>query len=222
MNSGIPDPVALITFFIVLGLVPFMAMMVTSFTKIVVVLSLLRNALGLQQVPPNAVLNGLAIILSLYLMYPVVTSIGTAMLEKSGTFSGKPAAATQTLIDAVKDARDPIAKFLMKHSTQRERAFFLKSASLVMPKEDAVTLKETDLIVLIPAFTLSELTEAFMIGFMVFLPFVVIDLIVANVLLALGMAMVSPTVISLPFKLLLFVLLDGWSRLVHALVLSYR
>jgi type III secretion protein R len=113
-------------------------------------------------------------------------------------------------------------EFLQKHTQERERQFFLKSASTIWPKERADKLRADDFMVMVPSFTLSELTRAFQIGFILYLVFVVVDLIVATVLLALGMSMISPTTISLPFKLLLFVMLDGWTRLIHGLVLSYK
>jgi len=119
-------------------------------------------------------------------------------------------------------ARPPVKEFLLKHTRERERQFFLKSASQIWPKARADSLQPDDLVVLVPSFALSELTRAFQIGFVLYLVFVVVDLIVATVLLALGMSMLAPTTISLPFKLLLFVMLDGWTRLVHGLVLSYR
>jgi type III secretion protein R len=119
-------------------------------------------------------------------------------------------------------AKVPVKAFLVKHTQERERQFFLKSAASIWPQARAERLMADDFMVLVPSFTLSELTRAFQIGFVIYLVFVVVDLIVATVLLALGMSMISPTTISLPFKLLLFVMLDGWTRLIHGLVLSYR
>ncbi|PXA87599.1 EscR/YscR/HrcR family type III secretion system export apparatus protein [Caulobacter sp. D4A] len=209
---------ALITV-ILLALAPFVAVMVTSFTKIVVTLSLLRNALGLQQVPPNIVLNGLALILTLYVMYPVGQQMAAA---NQGV---KPIAAvssdTQALFTYADKAKEPLREFLIKHSTPRERAFFLKTAQRINGPETARALTQRDFIVVVPAFTVSELAAAFQIGFLIFLPFLIIDLVVSNILLAMGMMMLSPTTVSLPFKLLLFVLIDGWVKLAHGLVLSY-
>jgi type III secretion protein R len=200
-----------------IGLVPFVAMMVTSYTKIVVVLGLLRNALGVQQVPPNMVLNGIAIIVSAYIMAPLgMDAFDKVRAEGLATTS---AAQFGQVLEA---AQDPVRKFLEKHAQPREKAFFLKSAAAVWPPERARALHADDLIVLAPAFTLSELTAAFRIGFLIYLAFVVVDLIVANVLLALGLSQVTPTQVAIPFKLLLFVVLDGWSMLVHGLVMSYR
>ena len=210
---------ALITV-ILLALAPFVAVMVTSFTKIVVTLSLLRNALGLQQVPPNIVLNGLALILTLYVMYPVGQQMAAANQDV------KPVAAvssdTQALFTYADKAKEPLRAFLMKHSTPRERAFFLKTAQRINGPEKARTMTQRDFIVVVPAFTVSELAAAFQIGFLIFLPFLIIDLVVSNILLAMGMMMLSPTTVSLPFKLLLFVLIDGWVKLTHGLVLTYH
>jgi type III secretion protein R len=208
---------ALITV-VILALVPFVAVMITSFTKIVVVLSLLRNALGLQQVPPNLIINGLALVLSIYVMYPV----SKQMYEHVSTIEN-PLKDTNTILEVVNSSKEPMREFLSKHANIKEREFFLSSIRHMLnnKEKDAEDLLVDDFIVLIPAFTISELTAAFQIGFLIFLPFIVIDLVIANVLMAMGMMMLSPTVISLPFKLLLFVLVDGWAKLAHGLVLSY-
>jgi len=207
---------ALITV-IVVALAPFVGVMVTSFTKIIVVLSLLRNALGLQQVPPNVVLNGMALILTVYVMLPV----GLEMAEQARSVENSMLGSTEGIAAVADKTKEPLRDFLIKHSTQEQRAFFLKTAQKNLPKERARQLMETDFVIVVPAFTVSELSAAFQIGFLIFLPFLVIDLIIANILMAMGMMMLSPTTISLPFKLLLFVLVDGWVKLSHGLVLSY-
>lgn len=201
---------------IILALAPFVAVMVTSFTKIVVVLSLLRNALGLQQVPPNVVLNGIALVLTVYVMFPV----GQQMSERIGGID-KLGSSTQSLLAAVDQAKEPLREFLIKHSHPRERAFFLRTAQKSLAADKAAQLSDRDFIVVLPAFTVSELSTAFQIGFLIFLPFLVVDLVVSNILMAMGMQMLTPTTVSLPFKLLLFVLVDGWVKLAHGLVLSY-
>lgn len=206
---------ALITV-IVLALAPFVAVMVTSFTKIVVVLSLLRNALGTQQIPPNVVLNGLALILTIYVMYPVGQAM-MAQLDGRGSFTEN----VEDLLLAADATKEPLRDFMVKHSGDREREFFLNTAKRMVSAEQAETMTRDDFMVIVPAFTISELTAAFQIGFLIFLPFIVIDLVVANILMAMGMMMLSPTTISLPFKLLLFVLVEGWAKLAHGLVLSY-
>jgi type III secretion protein R len=218
---------------VLISLAPFFAVMVTSFTKIVVVLTLVRNALGTQQVPPNVVLNGLALILTVYVMYPtlgemydaangqnrVVSTIegdepetGSSPLENSGDIFG--------MADR---AKEPLRDFLKTHSDPGERAFFLRTQQRISgkDKDKARELKDTDFVILIPAFVVKELKIAFQIGFLIFLPFLVIDMVVSNILMAMGMMMLSPTTISLPFKLLLFVLVDGWVKLTHGLALSY-
>ena len=204
---------------IVLALAPFVAVMVTSFTKIVVVLSLLRNALGVQQIPPNVVLNGIALILTVYVMYPVGRAHVRAEVgevEDHRDVDREPAArgadrgqgaASGVPARALERAR---ARVLPAHRRTHERARPTTSGT-----------GATDFIVIVPAFTISELTSAFQIGFLIFLPFIVIDLVIANILMAMGMMMLSPTVVSLPFKLLLFVLIEGWAKLAHGLVLSY-
>ncbi len=208
---------ALITV-ILLALAPFVAVMVTSFTKIVVVLSLLRNALGLQQVPPNVVLNGLALVLTVYVMYPV----GLQMAQVWSTGDPPAAGDTRRLLAAIDRAKEPLREFLIRHSHPRERAFFLRTAQKVLAPEQARQMTDRDFIVIVPAFTVSELAVAFQIGFLIFLPFLIIDLVVSNILLAMGMMMLSPTTVSLPFKLLLFALIDGWVKLAHGLVLTYH
>ncbi len=201
---------------VVLSLAPFVAVMVTSFTKLVVVLSLLRNALGLQQVPPNVVLNGLALVLSIYVMYPVGTEMA-AKVERIDNIGGN----TKNMLAAADQAKEPLRDFLYKHSRPVERAFFLKTAQKALEPEKAASLSERDFIVVMPAFTVSELASAFEIGFLIFLPFLVIDLVISNILMAMGMQMLTPTTVSLPFKLLLFVLVDGWALLMGSLASSF-
>lgn len=212
------DPYVVMVVLVILTLAPFFIMMMTSYLKIVVVLSLIRNALGIQSIPPNIVINGLATILSVYVMAPVAQQT-YALLEKQ---EPKKHESIIRFKDALYDARIPLQQFLYRHSLPEDRAFFMKSAKLLWPEEHVDSLKEDDFIVLIPAFTVTELTASFEIGFLTYLPFVIIDLIVSNILLAMGMMMISPTVISLPFKLLLFVLVNGWSRLIQGIVMTYR
>ncbi len=214
-----PDPAIYIPLIFAIGVFPIALVMVTSYTKIVVVLSLLKNALGLQQVPPAIVTNGLALVLSWYVMYPV----GTQVVEAIERDQQLPKASqTLTTLEVFERVKPPLRAFLDKHVKTHERLFFMDAARRLMGEKFSATLVDTDFVVLVPAFAVSELTEAFLIGVVIALPFIVIDLLVANVLMALGMQMMSPTMISLPVKLLLFVMLDGWSRLAHALVLTYR
>jgi type III secretion protein R len=221
-NSGaglFPDPIAAFGVLTVLGLVPFLALVVTSFTKISVVLLLTRNALGVKEAPPNMVVNGFALILTLYVMAPV-----GQQAMRSYDMAG-PAQPTMTLgtLNRMADAvRPPLTAFLKKHTNPRESRFFVRSARELWPKDMADALQEDSMLVLVPSFTVTELTAAFQIGFIIYLAFLVIDLVVASVLVALNMHMISPTVISVPVKILLFVALDGWTTLVHSLVLTYK
>lgn len=202
-----------------LALLPFVALMVTSFAKIVIILGLLRQALGLQQVPPNMVLNGIALVLTIYVMAPVAMDAGDNIRR-----DGRNISSFKTLDDiggAYDSVSEPLRRFLVSHAELRDRRFFQRTATRLWPQERAASLKDDDMLVLIPAFIVTELTAAFRIGFVLFLAFLLIDLIVANILLALGMSMVSPTIISVPFKILLFVVLDGWARLLQGVVLTY-
>lgn len=216
---NVPDPAVLVPLIFLIGILPIVIVMMTAYTKIVVVLSLLKNALGLQQVPPAIVTNGLALVLTWYVMYPV----GAEIMAAVDAHQKKPVASQKLTIPDVLDfGKEPVRAFLDKHARPHERAFFMDAARRLMGEKVAATLTPKDFVILVPAFAVSELTVAFLIGVLVALPFVVIDMIVANVLLALGMQMMSPTIVSLPIKLLLFVMLDGWSRLSHALVLTYQ
>jgi len=166
-------------------------------------------------------LNAFALILTIYVMAPVGMDVSDAVSEKIKTVN----TANMKLQDAAaiySPAADAIRGFLLKHSSARDRRFFVQTAGKVWPQERAKNLREDDLLVLVPSFTVSEMTVAFRIGLVIFLAFVLVDMLVANVLLALGMVMISPTIISVPFKLLLFVALDGWARLAQGLVLSYQ
>lgn len=214
------DPLVMVILLSGMALLPFLALLVTSFTKIVVVLGLLRQALGLPQVPPNMVINSLAIILSVYVMAPIGVHASAVLKERlRGPVVEQRLEDLVVVYDAISE---PLREFLQKHTTERDRMFFVQSAVKLWPEQQARALQQDHMLVLIPSFTLRELTEAFQIGFIIYLAFVAIDLIVGNILLALGMMMLSPTVISAPFKLLLFVTLDGWQRLVQGLVLSYQ
>jgi len=216
-SPNIADTFGLITIAFFIALIPIVAVVLTSFLKITVVLGLLRNAIGVQQLPSTTVTNGIAIILSAYIMAPVGMDAMDALRIKPTS-----ASVPQRLADAAEAVEVPYRKFLSKHAHERERRFFVQSAVALWPPERARALKEDDLIVLAPAFALSELSEAFRIGFLLYMAFVVIDLIVANVLLALGLSQLNPTTLSIPFKLLMFVVMDGWSVLIHGLVLTYR
>ena len=217
-------PVVTMVALAALSIVPFLFMAATSFAKISVVLSILRNALGTGQVPSGTILSGLAVILSLYVMTPV----GQEIAEVAGPAAARIDADDPTSsgsIDAFLEALDageePLRDFLERNAGDHERALFLDLArrSRDADRRDEVTGR--DLLVLLPAFLVTELKEAFAIGFVILLPFLVIDLVVANLLLAMGMMMVSPQVFSLPLKLLLFVLIDLWGKILGGLVANY-
>ncbi len=210
------DPFQLVLVLTMMAMLPLLVVMTTSFMKIAVVLSLVRNAMGVQQIPPNLALYGLAAILSFYIMAPV----GQHMYD---TLKAAPEAtqSLESLGTTVLKGAEPLRKFLVDHSRPQQRTFFLDTARKLWEPSMVADLKPTDFTVLVPAFLVSELTSAFEMGFLLYLPFIVIDLIVSNILLSMGMMMVSPVTISLPLKLFLFVMIDGWSRLIHGLVLSY-
>ena len=215
--EGLPSPFTLILIIGAIGILPFVIVMATSFAKLVIVFSLIRNALGIQQIPPNMALNGLALILTIYIMMPVVIASYEILEKEDFSLDDK-----ESVIQVFKQVSEPYREFLIKHSSPREREFFMETAYDLWGEEHAKEMKEDNLLILMPSFTVSELTTAFEIGFLIYLPFIVIDLIISNILLAMGMMMVSPMTISLPFKLLLFVFLDGWTYLIHGLVLSYQ
>ena len=215
------DPFSLIILLVGLSLLPFVAMITTSYLKIVVVMSLIRNAMGIQSIPPNMVLNGMALIISLYIMAPTVektwTSMETAFAENAKAEEKRPNSAI------IFESAESFKVFLKHHASARHVKFFVRSAESLWQTnpDEPVVVDENSFFILIPAFAVSELTKAFQIGFLIYLPFIAIDIIVSNILLAMGMMMVSPMTISLPFKLLLFVLVDGWTKLIQGLILSY-
>ena len=232
------DPFSLIILLVGLSLLPFVAMVATSYLKIVVVMSLIRNALGIQSIPPNMVLNALAMILTFYIMAPMLGeswNIAKAELAKSpaaanAATSGRSVASASPgradgwfETDAIAKAAEPFREFLSNHTSDRERAFFVHTAERLWAKnpDEPATVDPDSFYILIPSFCVSELTKSFQIGFLVYLPFIAIDIIVSNILLAMGMMMVSPVTISLPFKLLLFVMVNGWTLLVQGLVRGY-
>lgn len=222
---GVSKPLVLLVVLAALSLVPFLVMMITSFVKIAVVLALIRNALGTQQVPPNIVITGLAMILTIYIMVPVGYEIYRTAGATINQGTNQPLlsqASLQLLAKAVGDGKEPVRAFLLKHVHPKERALFYNLAlKLRTTDEDRAEVTDQDFTNLVPAFVVSELTEAFQIGFIIFLPFLIIDLVIANILLSLGMFQISPITISLPFKLLLFVLVDGWHVIAKGLVLGY-
>ena len=213
-------PIALVVALALVSLLPFLFMGVTAFVKISTVLQIVRSAIGAQSVPSNTVVMALATALTLIAMQPV---FGRVFDRVSPLLGAKPALETTALVERGVDAvREPMREFLERNASAKERDRFLAVAKGARPEAERGAVAASDLSVLVPAFVVTELGEAFAVGFLLYLPFLVIDLVIANVLLALGMQMLSPTQVSLPFKLLLFVAIDGWGLLAEALVAGYR
>lgn len=212
------NPLYIVAVMSILGLAPFLLMMITSYVKIIVVTSLVRNALGVQQIPPTMVMNGLAIILSIFIMAPVVMDMNKNL--ETVTFPEKPQ--IHDMLNAFEKVSPPLRDFLSRNSTDSVVTMFITTAHRIWPEKYHDVISKDNMLILIPSFTISELTKAFQIGFLLYLAFITIDLIISNILLAMGMMMVSPTTISLPFKLLLFITLDGWVKITQGLLLSYN
>lgn len=215
MNTSL-DPIALVMVLALLALVPTLVVCSTCFLKITVVMSLLRNAMGVQQIPPNIALYGLSLILTAYIMAPIGARIQQEALKQPGAMRN-----LESLVQVARAGAEPMRDFMVRNSKAEQREFFMNHTKKLWGPEMSADVKPTDFAVLMPAFLVSEITAAFQIGFLLFLPFIVIDLVISNILLAMGMMMVSPVTISLPLKLFLFVAVDGWSRLIHSLVLTY-
>lgn len=217
-------PLVMILVMAALSLVPFALLMTTCFVKVAVVLSILRSAIGTPQVPPSQVVTGLALILTLYVMAPTGERMYAAVKPVLGLGAGAELASGQT-IDALEQAsaraKEPLRDFLLKHADRRDRTTFHTMALRMRTPAERAAITDKDLLVIVPAFVTSELRRAFEIGFLLFLPFLVLDMVISNLLLALGMHMLTPTTVSLPFKLLLFVLADGWHLVARGLVESY-
>ena len=210
------DPVVLAVFLGALSLMPMLLVVCTAFLKIVIVLMITRNAIGVQQVPPGMAINGIALAATLFIMAPVGYEMAE-IVKVSPLDLTSVGALQQTGMEAIK----PLRTFMLRNSDPDILTHLLENAMRMWPAQMAQEVQREDLILLAPAFVLSQLQAGFEIGFLIYIPFIVIDLIVSNLLLALGMQMVSPMTISLPLKLLLFVLVSGWSRLLDSLFLSY-
>jgi type III secretion protein R len=214
--SDAPSTVGLIIFVTALGLLPFFMVTMTAFLKISVVMFILRNATGLQQTPPTLVLYSIALILTVYVSLPLIDDVSNRLAANPLDYSS-----LDKLQSSANVVKEPVKTHLMRYAKPAEREFFVSATARIWPESYRANVKEDDFVILLPAFVSSELTRAFEIGFLLFLPFLIIDIIVSNILMAMGMMMVSPTVISLPLKLFMFVAVDGWSRLMHGLILSY-
>lgn len=223
--GGAPNILTKIAVLALFSLLPYAVMLLTSFLKMVVVLSLLRNALGVQQSPPNPAINGIALLMAIYVMFPTGLAMYNAAesyIQKAppqALFSGE---AATYIINVADKAKEPLKEFLQKNSMTKHQRYFFQLAYRSFPGDFKKDLQSTDLIVLVPAYISSQLKSAFEVGVLIYLPFFVIDLVTSNILLAMGMMMLSPLTIALPLKLLLIVMIDGWTLLIQGLVLSYK
>ncbi|MBP9743643.1 MAG: type III secretion system export apparatus subunit SctR [Burkholderiales bacterium] len=208
------SPINAIFLISLLSLLPIIFVMTSSFIKISMVMLLTRESLGVQQIPPNIVIYSLSLVLSFYVMGPVYNNTIKAMSVSAPTTGN-------ALLEAISASTDETKKFLLHQTPYPQQQFFYQSLKEFWTPEMMKHVKADDLVVLVPAFMVSEITKAFKIGFLIYLPSVIIDIIVSNILMAMGMMMMSPQTISLPIKLLLFITLDGWARLIHALLGSY-
>jgi flagellar biosynthetic protein FliP len=203
-------PLQILLLLTLLSFIPALLIAMTSFTRIVIVLSLLRQALGVQQVPPNQVLIGLALLLTIFIMRPVGERLNTQVVQPY-------LAQTITTPAALQQAVEPLREFMLRQTREKDLALFIQVAHEPRPSTPA----DVPLTALLPAFVISELRTAFQIGFLLYLPFLALDLVISSLLVSMGMMMLPQTLISLPFKLMLFVLVDGWNLIVGSLVRSF-
>lgn len=216
--NGQYDVVSLSLLMGMLSLVPLIVITTTSFLKISLVLMVLRNAIGVQQIPPTMALYGISLIMTIFIMLPTVQDVGKRVMElDTKTMDVKSA----SFLAQAKDAFEPVSKFMLKYARPEQRELFLESAKKLWPKDIAKEATSSDIVILIPSFVVSELQTGYEISFLIYIPFVVIDLLFANLLMALGMQQVSPQTITIPLKLLLFVMVDGWGKLLNSLAMSY-
>lgn len=221
-----PDLTTQAIILIFLALSPFLVMLLTSYLKIIITLVLLRNALGVQQTPPSQVLNGIALILSIYVMFPTgVAMYNDAKKEIQANtiprdlFSAEGA---ETVFVALSKSKEPLRSFLIRNTPKSQIQSFFKISQKTFPKEVREHMTISDFVIVIPAFIMGQIKNAFEIGVLIYLPFFVIDLVTANVLVAMQMMMLSPLSISLPLKLLLVVMVDGWTLLLQGLMISFK
>lgn len=212
MNSpGFSNSMQITLTLALLSLLPFLLISITSFLRIIIVLSMIRSAIGTAQVPPNSVLIGLALFMTVYTMAPTFDEVNkTAVVPyNKGQLSQ---------MKAFEVGMKPFQQFMLRQTRERDLSLFVQFAKIPQPK----SANDVPVYVVIPAFMISEMKTAFQIGFLLFIPFIIIDLVVANILLSLGMFMLSPVMVSLPFKILLFVLSDGWNLITKGLLMSFR
>ncbi|GAB1770979.1 flagellar type III secretion system pore protein FliP [Priestia megaterium] len=209
--TNISTSVQLLLLLTVFSVAPGILIMMTCFTRIVIVLSFVRTSLGTQQMPPNQVLVGLSLFLTFFIMAPTFSQVNDQALQ--------PLLKEKiTLNQAYEKAAEPMKEFMSAHTRQKDLALFLEYADIDKPS----SVKGIPLTALVPAYAISELKTAFQIGFMIFIPFLIIDMIIASVLMSMGMMMLPPVMISLPFKILLFVLVDGWNLVIKSLLISFQ
>lgn len=215
------NPVYLLVLLAFLTIAPIFLMMVTSFVKTSIVFSILRNAIGAQQIPPNIVLMGFSLVLTLYIMHPVAIEMQSRIKQDMGEVNIKHADSWSVIYKVTSSALPVLKDFLFKNSHADIRRMFVKISSDTRKKSNLEELNENELVILVPSFVVSELHEAFEIGVLIYLPFLIIDILVSSILISMGMHMLSPVTISLPFKLLLFVLADGWQLISRGIVMGY-
>lgn len=216
MIDGQPNLLAIILSIAAFGVLTFVAVTMTSFIKMTTILFILRNALGVQQTPPNLVLYGVALLLTGYVMAPVIVkayAVASAPEQKYATIDDFRSLAGKVEV--------PVKAFMLRFTSPGEREFFTTAATQVWGPDSGLSSTSDDMLVVVHAFVLSELQRAFEAGFLIYLPFIAVDLVTTAVLMAMGMSAVSPTTISVPLKLFLFVAVAGWTRLMHGLVIGY-
>jgi type III secretion protein R len=216
MIEDLPAFLPTILAVISLSLLPFLVVMGTAFTKISIVLLLLRNAMGVQQAPSGLVINAIALTLTIFIMYPIGNTILVTLRAEELTLED-----WDSSVRIYEVISGNFVEYLKKHTTERELDFIMSAAIRLWPPELHGQIHNQNIFLLLPAHVTSEITKAFQIAFLLFLPFVIIDLVVSNILLAMGAMMVPPMLVSMPLKILLFVAVDGWSRLLQSLILSY-
>lgn len=209
-NEGSPDTIKMFVLMTVLTLIPTLLILTTSFTRIIMVLSFVRSSLGTQQTPPNQVLIGIALFLTFFIMQPVFGEINETAIQPLMRDE-----ISQSV--ALEQAEKPMKAFMLKQTREKDLELFLKNSG----KDQVAKPEDLSLVIVVPAFLISELRTAFSIGFLIFIPFLIIDMAVSSILMSMGMFMLSPVMISLPFKLLLFVLVDGWYLVVESLVRGF-
>lgn len=214
-SSGGTSSISILLLTTVLSVAPAFLMLMTSFTRIVIVLGFVRTSLGTQQMPPNQVLVGLALFLTLFIMSPTLATVNETALQPymKGTI-------TQT--EALNKAADPMKEFMFKQTSTKDLLLFMNYTSKNSTTTKPANYSEIPLTVMVPAFAIGEMKKAFTMGFLIFIPFLIIDIVVASTLMAMGMMMLPPVMISLPFKIMLFVLVDGWYLVIKSLLLSFN